>query len=182
MVDLGSFNGMLAEYTATASGPGYDVRQKPMVTRADQATIAQVAKIHAAPAGMDPQIQAFLAAAAEKAKVEKHQQDVANNTELLVQIRQEVANYVKPLVTAWITANQPYDNAVRYVGTLPANSLDSMRGVIALKIYALIWQYETSTPKTSYDADKLFNDVYEAFVMNANNAEWLNLEILAAKV
>jgi len=182
MIDLGSFNGMLAEYTATASGPGYDVRQKPMVTRADQATIAQVAKIHAAPAGMDPQIQAFLASEAQKAKVLKHQQDVANNTELLVKIREHVAEHVKPLVNNWLAAGTSYVNAVQYIRTLPPDSLDSMRGEIALKVYAFMWEYETSNPKTPYTPDALFDSVYAAFVNNADNAAWLNREIGAASV
>ena len=56
-----------------------------------------------------------------------------------------------------------------------------MRGEIALKIYAFIWQYETSNPKTPYSADKLFDDVYAAFVNNADNANWLNHEIAAAR-
>ncbi len=50
MVDLGSFTGMLAEYTASPSGPKYDTTKKSEVTRMDQATIDLVAKMNLPPA------------------------------------------------------------------------------------------------------------------------------------
>jgi hypothetical protein len=94
-----------------------------------------------------------------------------------VKIKTNVAQYVDALVGAWLQGNQSYEQAVQYVGTLDPQSLDAMRGHIALLIYKTMWQYETADPKTSYDRQKLFADVYDIFVSNPENAVWLNLEL-----
>jgi hypothetical protein len=190
MVDLGSFNGMLAEYTATASGPAYDVKQKPIVTRADQATIAQVAKMHLPEAynsgwnsgGVNSSSTLTaqeLTWLEEQRKKEKHAKDVADNTAALQEIRNYVYGEVQPLVKSWVTNAVNFETARQQVAAIQAGSLSQRRGEIALIIYQQIVALRSTQPPTPYNDDDLFNNVYSAFVVNADNAAWLNDEMSA---
>jgi hypothetical protein len=170
MVDLASFNGMLAEYTASASlNQPYNNKQKPVVSRPSLAEIDLVAKMHAASSGFTPQIEAWLSSEARKAA---HAQDIQQYRPQLEQIRGQVKAYVVALVNEWSTKNVSYETAEQTVAKAVPGSLNAYRSGIALLVYKPLSVGDQST-----DLNVLFDQVYTAFVNNHNNSAWLNLEL-----